>query len=185
MRKRCVVAIAALVAAVPVGLASAAPVTDPGTGLSVDPPAGYQASPERRRDRRTAALRVSRSGDPFVGCMIKFEADTHDGALPADFKETWTSPDSAKRFHDLLAQTEKVIAFKTVEISGVRGFLMEIEPKLGRVKASSVEPDEKGMLQVLRTPRGITSAGCVTKAKFYSARRKDFEAILATVAAPR
>ena len=180
-----------VVAVVVLGLAAgssplaAAPVVEPRTGLSVDPPPGYEASVEEPRGRSTAALKVSTHRDPDAGCIIGFEERERRDVSLEDLNGQVAKPENLRLLREVLGLTYRVVTLQFVEMSGVVASLAVLYTK---PEVVTINPDlfeRRTSLAFLETPKGRTTVACVAKASAFAARRKDFEAIVRSVVAPR
>lgn len=156
-------------------------LTDPATGLSVDPPAGYTASRLVPPPPTTANFAVQLRQNSNVGCQLAFNPTPANARftqeeLNAEAGRTaWR--DNAIR---MLSGTYAIDHSEGFRHAGIEGFLAEgmLRPREG------IPPDVLASVRTLfvflETPNGRTFALCVGEARDFATRRADFIGIVRT-----
>jgi len=164
-------AIAAMLLA---GPALAERVTDPATGLSVDPPDGYAAQIAPPRPPNTAVIAVRRGDDRDTGCQVAFRpapenAQFTQAQLNAAVQQsTWR--DNTTR---TLGTIYDIDHSEPLPHAGIEGFLVE-----GMVRMRPGIPERareiRNLFVILETPVGRTTLVCVGETADFAARRAGF-----------
>lgn len=165
------IAIAAMLLA---GPALAERVTDPATGLSVDPPAGYVAQIAPPRPPNTAVISVRRPDDRDTGCQVAYRPApenaqfTQEQLNAAVLQPTWC--DNATRTLGTIYELDQSGPFRH---AGIEGFITE-----GMVRMRPGIPerarDIRTLFVILETPVARTSLVCVGETADFAARREVF-----------
>lgn len=159
--------------------ADAAPVVEPRTGLSVDPPQGYRASLGIPHSGLRPGLTVSSLSGPPSICFIGFDQRAMQGASLEELNRQAAMPESLAKLRQTLGREDRVLELKTIEVSGVVGSVAVVESNAGGGSK------DKSLVAIFDTPKGRTEAACGAAGKAFPARKKGFEAIIRSIVAPR
>lgn len=161
------------------GPALAERLTDPATGLSVDPPAGYTASTVQARPPNAANLLVQRRQDSNEGCQLIFTPAPNNARFSqAELNTRAASP----VFRDgIMRDLGHIYTFEngqTFSHAGIDGFMTEamIRPREGIPAEAAATV--RTLLVFLDGSRGRTSAICVGNRAGFVQRREEFIAIV-------
>ena len=170
------------------GQALAEPVKDDATGLTMQPPAGYEARKAEGDPRYSAVYAVQKAGEVDTGCKIAFQSSQQSGP----------GADAPLSQEDINAFTQKKEWIELIRATlALRYDVATVEPFLnGGLSGASVvadfkpiegeKPDDvRSYLVVLDTPKGRTTLVCVGDKAGFEKRRPEFEAIARSVSPPR
>jgi hypothetical protein len=170
------------------GQAFAQPVRDEATGLTVQPPAGYEARKAEGDPRYAAVYAVQKAGELDTGCKIAFQSTQQSGPgaeapLSQDDINAFTQK---KEWIELIRATlalrydvATVEAFSNGGLSGA-SVVADFKPIEGE------KPDDvRSYLVVLDTPKGRTTIVCIGDKAGFDKRKPEFEAIARSVSPPR
>lgn len=164
--------------------AAAEPVRDEATGLSLQPPTGYEAKKTEGDPRYAVVYAVQKSGEDDTGCKVAFQAAPQNAELTqADInaftqKKEWTDLIKAT-----LALRYDVASVEPFEQGGLAGaaVVADFKPAEGAPQAAQV----RSYLVLVDTPKGRTTVVCVGEKANFDARKPEFEAIARAVSPPR
>lgn len=167
--------------------ALADPVRDEATGLTLQPPAGYEVRKAEGDPRYSAVYAVQKGGEVDTGCKIAFQASPP----PAGGEQTLSQDDinaftQKKEWIELIRATlalrYDVATVEPFQQQGLHGaaVVADFKPIEGEPVA-----DVRSYLVVVDTPKGRTTIVCVGQKAEFEKRRADFEAIARSVAPPR
>lgn len=164
------------------------PVKDAETGLSIQPPNGYEARKTEGDPRYKAVYTVQKQGEVDTGCKVAFQphqsAAAGEQQLSQDEINAFTR---RKEWIDLIRATlalrYEVATVEPFEQQGLNGAAVVADFKTaeGEPKAEQV----RSYLVVLDSPKGRTTVVCVGEKASFEARRREFEAIVRSVSPPR
>lgn len=175
-------ALPVLVAAVS---ATAQPLSDPATGLTITPPPGYVARTTAATGTNTVAFDVKKPDDKDTGCRVAFQPVPQNANLTQDDINTFTAnaewPDLVRT---TLSRLYEIISLDPFEHAGVRGAVV-----IGDFKLPPNAPPRAGeirsWLALLETPKGRTSVACVAEKTSFDTRRGEFDAVAHGVTLPK
>lgn len=175
---------ALLLAAVLAAPALAQRVTEPTTGLAVQPPPGYGAAVMAAQPPNIAAIVIRRPQDRDTGCQVAFRP----APANAPFSQAELNTAIASRtWRDELTRT--LSTFYSIEHTeafqhdGLEGFLLEGMVRIGPATPSRAK-DVRTLFAIMETPRGRTSVVCVGERADFAARRIEFLAVVRATTAP-
>ncbi|WP_439598682.1 hypothetical protein [Falsiroseomonas sp.] len=167
------------------GVAMAKAVPEPGAGLSVVAPPGYEASPLPPRPPYATIFSVRRPSDEDTGCRVSFAEDPVTASLSqAQLNETIQSPlwrETAIRAMSPIYDIQHHESYRQGELVGL---LLEgmIRPRDGLpARAQEI----RTLFVIVQTPRGRTTTVCVGEVADFAARRPEFLAVAQGAVPPR
>jgi hypothetical protein len=161
---------------------------DDATGLSIQPPDGYEAKKAEGDARYAVVYAVQKKGEVDTGCKVAFQPI--QSTLPAEEKlnqDEINSLTRQKKWIDLIRATlairYNVATVEPFEQQGLAGaaVVADFQGAEGEPKEAEV----RSYLVVFDTPKGRTTIVCVGEKASFEGRRKEFEAIARSVAPPR
>ncbi|MBO1074422.1 hypothetical protein [Roseomonas marmotae] len=164
--------------------AQAAPLRDPGTGLTVNPPPGYVATAKPPDQRHAATISIKRSGDSDEGCEVGFLPAAGNARFSQEQINTLVgTPAWRDAIVARLAPVYEVTDTALVEVNGIRGMVL-----LGDFKPRRDLPPRarqmRNFFAVLETPRGHTNIVCVAEKDSFRQRQPEFEGVVRGTTAP-
>jgi hypothetical protein len=177
-------AASAFAACLVAGAVQAAPLRDPATGLTVDPPPGYVATAEAPARPQAASVSVKQPGEGGTGCQIGFTPVAGNARRSqSQINATVSSPEGQQAGIDKLAAVYNVTEAGTVQLGGITALVMHAgfkpHPKLP-ADAQRI----RTFFAILETPRGSTNIACAAEAATFSTRLPGFEAVVRGTTAP-
>ena len=164
--------------------AAAQRVTEPGSGLSVDPPAGYAAALAEARPPNAAAISLRRPEDTDTGCQIVFRPQRENAAFSqsvinqAVLGLTWG--EEAARNLSAVYDIQQQDSFRHagVEVIVLEGMVRMVPgvPERGR--------EIRTIFFIFETPRGRTSVICVGEVGDFAVRRAEFVSVARAIDPP-
>jgi hypothetical protein len=157
---------------------------DEPTGLSVQPPDGYEAKKTEGDARYAVVFAVQKNGDDDTGCKVAFQPAPQNAGLSQEEinaftqKKEWT-----ELIRATLALRYDVSSIDPFEQAGLAGAAVVADFK--PVEAEPRAAEVRSYLVLLDTPKGRTTVVCVGDKGDFDARRAEFEQIARAVAAPR
>lgn len=167
---------------------AAEPVRDAGTGLSIQPPDGYEARKTEGDPRYAVVYAVQKQGEVDTGCKVAFQphqsAAAGERQLSQDEINAFTRQ---KEWIDLIRATlalrYEVATVEPFEQQGLTGAAVVADFKAAEGESGAEQV--RSYLVVLDSPKGRTTVVCVGERAAFEARRKEFEAIARSVSPPR
>jgi len=169
------------------GLATAqsGPVRDTASGLTVVPPAGYNASQIVPNEIGTARISVKKPSDRDTGCQVAF-APLAENAVHT--QDEINRVMASQRWLDLVRATVTlnydVLDTAPFAQGDIRGAALvgDLKQRPGIPPRSQ---DVRTLFFLLETPKGRTTTVCVGEKASFDARRTEFEAVAHGVTPPR
>ena len=165
--------------------ATAAPLRDAATGLSVDPPPGYNAAAVPPSGAQAARFALRRSDDQDTGCQLAYvSAPQNAGLTQAQINDLTRTPALQGVARARLSPVYDVREQSLFEHGGILRVTLvaDLRPRDGLpARALAL----RSFFAILETPRGRTTMVCVADKTLFPARRAEFEAIARGIAPPR
>lgn len=166
------------------GAASAAPLRDAATGLSVDPPPGYAAAPMALHGAQAARFTVRRPQDGETGCQVAFVPAPQNAEMTQQqLNQLAATPRWQAVIGATLAAQYKVLEREPYQQAGIQGIRLVADfrddPRLPP-EARTV----RSLFVILETPRGRTTTVCVGPREGFAARQAEFLAVAQGVSPP-
>ena len=177
-----------LLALVGVALASPAcadPFTDAQTGISLDPPPGYQVSRKKWLIIPTRDLLVERLSKRDAECTISFEERARVGLTVQELNRRLAGPEYKEALRESLGRLFNVTSLETEEVSGLIGSIVVLEVNAWLTRLLPLIPKEILMMGIIVSPKGIATVTCAAAKGTFEDRKGEFEAIIRSVVAPR
>lgn len=165
--------------------AAAQALRDPATGLAVDPPAGYVATPMAVQGAQLARMAVRRPQDEDTGCQVAFVAAPQNESLSQEtLNRLARSPGWQRVITATLQPLYNVISTGPFVQRGIEGMelVAELRPR------PDIPPrgqELRTLFVILETPRGRTTIVCSAEKAGFAARRGEFEAVARSTLPPR
>ena len=165
--------------------ATAEPLRDESTGLSIDPPEGYIARALGPTPTFVVRFEVKKPSDRDTGCQVAFTPLPQNAELKqGDINEIV----EGQRWLDLARATVAinydVSATERFNVNGIGGVAM-----IGDFKSRPGLParaqDVRTLFMLIETPKGRTTTICVGEKQGFTERRAEFELVARSVLAPR
>lgn len=165
--------------------AAAQPLRDAATGLAVDPPPGYAASPMAMQGAQQARMAVRRPQDTDTGCQVAFvPAPQNESLRQDDLNRLARAPGWRRVLMATLQPLYNVISVEGFAQGAVEGVLLvaELRP---RPELPQRGQELRTLFAIVETPRGRTTTVCTEEKPRFATRRSEFEAVARGVAPPR
>jgi hypothetical protein len=167
------------------GPAIAQPISDPATGLAVNPAPGYVAKPAPASGNYTVSFDVKKPDDKDTGCRVGFQPAPQNAGMTQDEINAFTAkPDWADLVRTTLSRLYVVISLDRFEHAGVRGAVVVGDFRLPP-GAPPRAAEIRSWLVMLETPKGRTSIVCVGEKPSFEARRSEFVDVARGVTLPK
>lgn len=165
--------------------AAAEPLADAGSGLAVDPPAGYTASVAPPLGPNPVRFEVKKADDKDTGCQVAFAPAPQNADLTQrEINDIAGSPEWVDLSRSTIALLYDVRSAGSFEHAGVRGISMVADFKAKPdIPARALEI--RTIFYILETPKGRTTTVCVGERATFEARKPEFEAVMRGVTLPR
>ncbi len=175
-------ALTILVASIP---ALAEPLSDPATGLAVNPPPGYAAKPKTGSGYYTVEFDVKKPDDKDTGCRVGFLHNQANAAFTQqELNAHAATPEWANEIHRVFSQALDIISLEPFEHAGVLGSAIVVDRKM--LPGTPPRAGEiRSWLIVLETPKGRTNMDCNAEKTSFDARRSEFEAVARGITPPK
>ncbi|WP_245258558.1 hypothetical protein [Methylopila sp. M107] len=168
---------------------AAEPVRDEATGLSLQPPNGYEAKKVEGDPRYAAVYAVQKKNEVETGCKIAFQPSQAPGADPGEALSQTDINDFTKKkewtelIRATLALRYNVATVDAFEHQGLMGaaVVADFKPIEGEPQTAEV----RSYLVVLDSPKGRTTIVCVGDKKTFAGRKSEFEAVARSVTPPK
>ncbi|MFD1333198.1 hypothetical protein ACFQ4O_14460 [Methylopila musalis] len=167
------------------GPALGEPTRDEATGLTLEPPPGYEVHRSDAGQRYAAAFDIRKPDPSEPGCRVGFQESPQNAGLTQDQINAFTAK---KEWNDLIRATlalyYDVVSVEPFEQAGLAGAAVvgDIKPAEGQPPANV---NARSYFVLLDTPRGRTTVVCVTAKEQFDRRRAEFEAVARSVQPPR
>lgn len=165
--------------------AAAEAVRDDSTGLSIDPPEGYEVRTLPSTDQYAAIFEVKKPGDKDTGCRVAFQNAPTNASLSQEQINDQTSKEEwGKMVRSNLEKSYEVQDLNTFEHTGVKGAAIvgDIKP---RAELPPRAQEVRTLLVILETPKGRTSTVCVGEKDDFANRRPEFEQVARATTLPK
>lgn len=166
------------------GPALAEKVTDPRTGLSVDPPPPYRAMIIPPRPPNTVAIGVRSPADRDTGCQVAFRpTPQNERFTQAELNATATSETWRAEAQRSLNTLYTIDHSETFRHAGIEGLMLEGMLRM-REGLPARAKDIRTLFVIMETPLGRTSAVCVGDRADFARRRPEFIAVIRSTTPP-
>ncbi|WP_159997840.1 hypothetical protein [Roseomonas sp. 18066] len=168
------------------GTALAAPLRDAASGLTVNPPPGYEASVMPPTGPQTARFQIRRGDDRDTGCQTAFTPAPQNAQLSqAQINQLALSPGWQEIARKTLTSTiYDILSAERFDLDGLTGLQM-----IADFKADPRLPPRSRELRsyfvILETPKGRTSTVCVGEKASFATRQAEFVAVARGASPPR
>ena len=165
--------------------AHAEPVTDAGSGLAVDPPAGYRAELAPGGAGQQARIIIRQATDKRdTGCMAGFSgAKSQPDMTQAELNKAARELDMGQIATQAIGAIYDVRSTAPFEHAGVYGLMMVADIKqLPNIPPRSQEV--RSMMVMLDTPKGRTTIVCVGEKTEFEQRLAEYQQVARSVSPP-